>query len=180
MNTSVSVLILALCQVLFVAVYADEFADNCRLWLAPSHTSTKHITRYGIFAGKAYKQNETFPLPEIAIPLVDMVEKFNIESDQQAEIIDFIESRLWTSEKVGSVWEGKYSAHVLIPGIGSLPNFHTGISNVDFLESSVLLRERPRSPKSGTPHPSRGAITNYYNVTIRATKDVPAGMGKSG
>jgi len=168
-------LLLIVWQAITSAIYADE---TCRLWLAPSHTSTKTETRYGIFAGKAYRQNETFPLSEIAIPLVDMIETFNKETKLRRSIIEFLESALWTPEQAGTMWEGRIPVPVAIPGIGSLPNYHTGFSNVDFLQSAVLLRDRPKSPKSGTPHPSRGAITPYYNVTLRATRDIPAGMGK--
>jgi hypothetical protein len=154
--------------------------DECGLWLAPSHTGTDKETRYGMFAGRAYRQNDTLPMAELAIPLVDMIEPYNRVTLLRDVILEFVESNLWTSEYAGTKWEGNHSAPVAIPGIGVLPQFHTGIANVDFLQQSVLLRDKPKSPKSGTPHPSRGAITPYYNVTLRATRDIPAGMGTCG
>jgi hypothetical protein len=68
---------------------------------------------------------------------------------------------------------------VAIPGIDVLTHYHTGISNVDYLQASVLLREttnNKQAPTSGTPHLSRGAITTCYNATLEATQPIPAGM----
>ena len=162
---------------LFLSTTANLDHD-CGLWLAPSYTGTAQETRYGIYAGRAYRQNETLPLAELAIPLIDMLESYRSDTPQKKRIIEMIQSHSWTSEYAGTAWEANYSAPVLIPGIGVLPQFHTGMANVHIWPPSVLLRQRPKSPKAGTPHPSRGAITPYYNVTLQAVKDIPAGMGK--
>ena len=151
---------------------------ECRLWLAPSYTSTDKITKYGIFAGVSYQENEILPMAEIGIPLIDMIGDYNRKTRQKDRIVEFLESHSWTSECAGTSWEGNHSAPLLIPGIGVLPQFHRGISNVDFLQEGVLLRERPRTPTPGTPHPGRGAITPYYNITLKATRNIPAGMGE--
>ena len=154
----------------------DDSSSSCSLWLAPSHTGTLKEPKYGLFAGKAYQQNETLPHSELAIPLVDFVQDYNRNTPLRDAIIEFVESNLWTSEFVGSQWEGNLSAPVAIPGIGVLPNYHTGISNVDFYQASVLLRDRPSYTSPGKPHLSRGAVTPYYNVSLRATTTIPAGM----
>ena len=152
--------------------------NECRLWLAPSYTSTDKITKYGIFAGVSYQENESLPMAEIGIPLIDMIGDYNRKTRQKDKIMEFLESHLWTSEYGGTGWEGNDSVPLLIPGIGVLPQFHRGISNVDFLQEGVLLRERPRMPTPGTRHPVRGAITHYYNITLKATRNIPAGMGE--
>jgi hypothetical protein len=164
--------------------------------LAPSDTGTKQQPKYGLFAGRPYTENETIPNPELAIPLVDFVQEWNRNSALDHDILEFVESFLWTSEYAGTKWEGNHSAPVAIPGIGVLANYHTGISNVDFLQASLYLRDnnnnnrdnnnnKPHAHKStGTrsghaqahAHPARGANTPYYNATLRATQPIPAGM----
>jgi hypothetical protein len=49
---------------------------------------------------------------------------------------------------------------------------------MDYLQANVLLRETTNNKQaatSGTPHLSRGAITNYYNVMLKAMQPIPAG-----
>lgn len=159
--------------------------DACPLWLAPSHTGTAKEPKYGLYAGRAYRENETLPNPELAIPLVDMIEDFNRDTPARDVIIEFLESNLWTAEYAGSNWEGNLSAPLAIPGIGVLPNYHTGVFNVDFLQASVLLRDNQYqttegetyvTAQPGKAHLSRGALTTYHNVTLRATQPIPAGM----
>jgi hypothetical protein len=64
----------------------------------------------------------------------------------------------------------------LVPGAGVLANYHSGIYNVDWLQGSVLKREREDITEPGRAHPSRGAITPYHNLTIQATQKIKAGM----
>jgi hypothetical protein len=168
--------LLLLIQLIILAVADLDY--DCGLWLAPSYTGTAQERRFGLYAGRTYNQNETLPLAELAIPLIDMIESYSSDTPTRQHIIEFLKSYSWTSEYAGSAWEANYSAPVLIPGIGALPQFHSGMANVHLLPQSVLLRRIPKFPKAGTPHPSRGAITPYYNVTLQALKDIPAGMGK--
>jgi hypothetical protein len=115
---------------------------------------------------------------------VAFIQDYNRNTKSRDAIIEFLESNLWTSEYAGSQWEGNLSAPVFIPGIGTLANYHTGISNVDFLQASVLLRDNANTnnnnnvhaPKPGKPHLSRGSITPYHNVTLKASQPIPAGM----
>lgn len=166
---------LSQCLVLILVV-TQTVCHECALWLAPSHLGTENEPKYGLFAGRNYRTNETLPLAELAIPLIDMVESFNRKTRERDAILELWESYMWTAEFGGSAWEGHLSSPLAIPGVGMLPQFHTGISNVDFLQEGVMKRKRPKSPKTGTPHPSRGAITPYYNVTLKTTKAIPAGM----
>jgi hypothetical protein len=150
----------------------------CRLWLAPSQTGADaNAVKFGLFAGIDYAANETLPLSEIAIPLIDFVEPFHRDTQFQDQILTFLESFLWTANFAGANWEGNLSAPVAIPGIGILANYHSGIYNVQWLEGSTLLRQRTSDmPLAGQPHPSRGAITPYYNLTFQTTQPIRAGM----
>ncbi|KAL3938152.1 MAG: hypothetical protein SGBAC_006882 [Bacillariaceae sp.] len=161
-------------------------ANLCPLWLAPSYTGTDREPKYGLFAGKTYGVNETLPdYAELAIPLLDFIhsdEQFQKNPavslpNHRTQVVDFLESFFWTANLVGAQWEGEYpAAPTAIPGIGVLAHYHSGISNVDFHQASVLLRKSPSFLKAGTPHLSRGAITTYHNVTLQATREIPLGM----
>lgn len=151
--------------------------NPCRLWLAPSHVSTEANPKYGIFAGVDYAQDEHLPNSELALPLVDFLESANKDDGHlHREILDYIESFLWTSEYAGAKWEGNYSTTILVPGAGVLANYHSGFYNVDWSQGSVLLREPDGTAEPGKAHPSRGAITDYYNLTVKATQNIRAGM----
>ena len=64
--------------------------NECRLWLAPSYTSTEKITKYGIFAGVSYQENESLPMAEIGIPLIDMIGDYNRKTRQKDMIMEFL------------------------------------------------------------------------------------------
>jgi hypothetical protein len=135
-----------------------------------------------LYAGKQYKQGTVIPYPELSIPVIDYFGDFNRARPMHEDILKFMEDNLWTPEFIGSHWEGNYTSPAYIPGVGLLTNYHTGYSNVDFIQASVLKREPQVSsdgimfPKSGESHLLRGAITPYYNATMKATADIPAGM----
>ena len=153
--------------------------DSCPLWLAPSHTSTKNKIIYGLYAGRTYQANETFhEYNELAIPLIDFVDAHNRDTPIHNLVTEFVENHLWTGDHGGSQWESTTPAPLAIPGVGVLSNYHSGYSNVDFTQASVLLRDRLNIPgkEVGKTHLSRGAITPYYNVTVHATKSIPAGI----
>lgn len=153
--------------------------EGCPLWLAPSYTTPVSATlpKFGLYAGQAYEQNSTLPLSELAIPLVDFFITGNRARSNGENILGFLENFLWTEEKIGSQWEGSISTPGMIPGIGMLANFHSTFSNVDFLLASVLLREPGNEfPNVGEANPMRGAVTPYFNVTLKATQNIPVGM----
>jgi hypothetical protein len=174
----IAAIILILSLVFISASEEENNANRCPLWLAPSYTGTKEDPKYALIAGKTYKASETLSRhAELAIPLVDfnMVE-FNRNTPTRNKIVEFLEGFSWAAPFVGSQWEGNVSAPLLIPSIGVLPNYHTGISNVDFSQAAVLLRDSPEFLIAGQPHLSRGAITTYSNVTLKAIKEIPQGM----
>jgi hypothetical protein len=175
------------------AADADEEADACPLWLAPSNvnvepsskssSSTELPPKIGLYAGRTYVQNSTLPLSELAIPLVDFFGDFHRTNPLHNSILSFLEDQLWTPDFIGSHFEGNLSSPAVIPGIGVLANYHSGYSNVDFLQASVLLRQglgqherEVPLPAAGEAHPMRGAVTPYYNATLVATETIPAGM----
>ena len=152
---------------------------ECPLWLAPSYTNpvSATFTKLGLYAGQAYEQNSTLPLSELAIPLVDFFVKGNRARPNGENVMGFLENFLWTEEKIGSQWEGSISTPGMIPGIGMLASYHSTYSNVDFLLASVLLRETgDEFPDAGEASLIRGAITPYFNATIKATQNIPVGM----
>jgi len=177
-----SVLAVFYLLVALTPVSADrENSDNnaCPLWLAPSYITEQNanLPKFGLFAGRNYEQNSTLPLSELAIPLIDFFEDFNREKPFGSEIIETLENHVWTQEKIGSLWEGHFSSHSIVPGIGILANFHATYSNADFLKASVLLRDSgDEFPEAGKASLLRGAVTPYFNATLRATQNIPAGM----
>jgi hypothetical protein len=48
---------------------------------------------------------------------------------------------------------------------------------VDWVQGSVLFREPGSEFVPGKSHPARGAITPYYNFTMRAIRDHSQGNG---
>ena len=153
--------------------------DSCPLWIAPSYITEQAATipKFGLFAGRNYEQNSTLPLSELAIPLVDFFEDFTRQRAYGAQVLALMENFMWTQEKIGSMWEGYFSSPAVVPGVGILANYHSTYSNADFLHASMLLRETgDEFPKAGEASPSRGAVTPYFNATLKATQSIPAGM----
>lgn len=168
----------------FVSAATDERTIGtehpCRLWLAPSHLSSDDTPRFGLYAGaQGFAKDEIIPSYEMSIPLFDFLHSpAASRSDVHRASVDFLESNMWLSDYAGSKFEANHSASVFIPGIGVWANHHSGISNVDWLQASILLRELDEVAQlqRGLAHPSRGSITPYYNATLRATRDIPPGM----
>jgi len=175
----VSQLSLPVLFLLFSLVSSSSESDGCPLWLAPSYINeiSNEFPQYGLFAGQSYEQNSTLPLSELAIPLIDFFGDFNRAKPQGSDILEFLESFLWTGEKIGSMWEGNISSPAIIPGIGVLANYHSTYSNADFLQASILLRETEDNlKKPGKASLIRGAVTPYFNATLKATQHIPKGM----
>jgi SET domain len=155
--------------------------DECRLYLAPSYLSKENKAPiFGLYAGpKGFQKDEIIPSEEIAIPVFDFLKSpAKDRSDAHRHIIEFLESSFWIADYAGSKFESNHSVSAFIPGIGSLTNYHAGLANVDWEQSSLLLRDPDDMvlEQSGKAHPSRGAITPYYNATIRATMWIQPGM----
>ena len=160
---------------------ADANKPSCRLWYAPSHiTTTRDKPKYGLFAGIAFAENETIhPHPDIAIPLVDLTSS-NYRGQPvyklHKEILDYLESIVWLSWYAGAHYYGDYASTLFVPGAGALANYHSGIHNIDWEQGDVLCREHEHLVEPGKYSPGRGAYTDIFNMTMRATRDIPAGM----
>jgi hypothetical protein len=178
-----------------------DTTKSCPLWIAPSNMATSEVPKYGLFAGQTYAQNSTLQFSELAIPFVDFfgvdrsanydntVHSYIEDDDDKKKnndmtIISFLEDLLWTPEFTGTAWEGNYSTPCLIPGLGVLANYHSGFSNSEFLQASMLLRHHQKKKKAwaeheyepGVPHIMRGTMTPYFNATLHATREIPTGM----
>lgn len=152
-------------------------AEECRLWLGPSHLGTENEPEFGMFAGVDFEANDIVPDVELAIPFIDWTEQYNRDTAMKNLVVEFVESQVWTGDFAGGAkWEGDHGTIVAIPGIGNLANYHSGTHNVDWQQSAALLRKKLDVFESGVAHPARGAITPYYNLTMKATQKIPAGM----
>ena len=154
--------------------------DQCRLWLAPSYVGTDDSPMYGLFAGsQGFKADDLIPSHEIAVPLFDFMNSPAARrSDRNQDIVKFLETSMWVAEYAGSQFEANHSTSAFIPGIGALSMYHSGYYNVEWSAQSILLRDADALDKSirKKAHPSRGSISPYYNATLVASKDIPAGM----
>lgn len=154
----------------------EQQQQQCGLWLAPSSVSSEETPKLGLFAGVDYSENDIIGNPEIAIPFIDFLEDYNRRTKVDEIILSFLEGYFWTPEYAGAKWESDSSAVLLVPGHGILANYHSGDYNADWSQASALLRTPPETPAPGVAHPSRGAITPYFNLTITATQPIKAGM----
>lgn len=154
----------------------DDSEETCRLWLAPSYLTTESTTKYGLFAGVDFGPNETIPDVEIGFPFVDFLVDPNRSTRYNKGILDYLEGLMWTADYAGAKFEGNHTATTFVPGVGALSNYHSGFANVDWLQGAVLLRERQDLTEPGQAHLSRGAISNTHNLTMVATRHIPAGM----
>lgn len=160
--------------------FASSSESTCRLWLAPSELSINPAADprpLGLYAGVDYSTDDLIPVAEVAIPLVDFFdEAYKASGRYTKDILDQISGHTWTGEHAASHFEGNYTTSAFIPGIGILANYHSGVSNIDWDQPSVLFRDHDDFTEPGKPHLSRGAITPYHNLTIKATRKIPAGM----
>jgi len=157
-------------------ITSSKSSEQCRLWLAPSSVSSIEIPKLGLFAGIDYDVDDIVGEPEIAIPLIDFLEDWNRRNEVDDMIITFLEGFFWTTDYAGAKWESDHASVILVPGHGVLANYHSGDYNVEWSQASALLRTPPDTPAPGVAHPSRGAITPYFNMTVTATQPIKAGM----
>lgn len=154
--------------------------DDCRLWIAPSYLSTDSRVVFGMYAGsQGFSKDDIIPSYEIAIPVFDFLQSpAASKSPQNRAIVDSLENDMWLSDYAGAKFEANSSTSAFIAGVGALPRYHAGVSNVDWVQGSLLLREPDEFLQAitGKPHASRGAITSYYNATVRATREIRPGM----
>jgi hypothetical protein len=156
--------------------FQDIVENPCRLFLGPSTLSTEDSTKFGLYAGVEFSENQTLPFHELAIPLVDFLEGPYSYLDDYSDILKSIEGTFWTGDFAGPAkFEGNHTSTLFIGGIGSLTNYHSAYSNVDWIQASTMLDFDLHHP-IGKSHPTRGVITSYENLTMRAIQRIPAGM----
>jgi hypothetical protein len=163
--------------VTFPSVLAATAANDdnpCRLYLAKSVLSTTDAPVFGLYSGVTVAKNETIGIPDIALPFIDFVN--GPFAARYADTLKSLEPSMWTAEYAGAKFEGNHSSTILVPGLGVMAHYHKAYFNIDWLQASTLLRDAPAFFKAGQPHPARGAISPYYNLTMRATDPIPAGM----
>jgi SET domain len=152
----------------------------CRLYLAPSYLSTDDSIDFGLFAGPGgFSKDELIPSFDMAIPLFDYLESPSAKrSDINRMVAKYIERNTWIAEYAGAKLEANHSTSAFMPGLGSLSAYHTGYYNVDWYQPGMIMRDPDAFAESirGKPHPSRGAITTYYNSTMKAAANIPPGM----
>ena len=158
---------------------SDGDSEACPMWLAPSYLNSVNAMekRYGIYAGRTYEKDAILPLQELVFPLVDFFTDFNKKRPMGEDVVEFLQGNAWQQQKVGSNFEGIFSSDAIVPGLGSLANYHSMFFNAEFSDASVLLREQGEEyPKAGEASLMRGAVTSYFNATLTAAKTIPAGM----
>jgi hypothetical protein len=159
------------------AAAADDDAPVCRLWMAPSNLQSSSVSKFGLYAGVAFDEDERLPFPEIALPFVDyFMEPSKAISPFRRNLLEWLEAQFWLADYAGSKLEGNHSATTFVPGLGALANYHSGVHNVEFDQGSVWLRQRETFTTAGQAHPSRGGISHLHNLTMRATSSIPMGM----
>lgn len=173
------------------AAESQEQEPQCDLYLAPSSTSKPSQIRLGIYAGRRYDATTTIGLPEIAIQLVDLEAHTGrtaadskgkkTKSKKEPHYFGVASEMLWTPDSTGAKYEtheafgGPGQTYTAIPGVGMLGNFHAGLINADWNENSTLFRSVMEDSAAGgggmgMVHPGRGAVSDYYNITIAATQ----------
>jgi len=143
----------------------------------PPIFSGREATHFSIFAGVDYQENELLPLSDLSIPIMDIADD-NYRNDDSFElyqrVIQYLEGLVWMSSAAGANWEGDHSTLLFVPGYGTLANHHSGMNNIEWHQPSVLHRDGFET--RGEAHPGRGAYSPYDNMTMKATRYIPAGM----
>jgi len=148
----------------------DPSQLECGLWMAPS--TLGEDTNMGMYAGKAYKNQDVINWPEIAIPLLFR------EWGEHRE--GFADGELWDRY----IWEGSVanlepyddtnredSRAVFVPGIGCTINSIMDMNNIDSTSGSLYDTAGLHRSKD----PGAGAFTPYHSSNTTAVTDIPPG-----
>mmetsp|Transcript_16261 Transcript_16261/g.23951 ORF Transcript_16261/g.23951 Transcript_16261/m.23951 type:complete len:655 (-) Transcript_16261:141-2105(-) len=139
-----------------------EHQRECGLYLAESSIPG---AGFGVFSGIDIEEGELVGEPEIAIQLMNI--HINERLRNEHELMFLPKEYAWN---FGS-FEAK-EVDALIPGLGMLTNFHTGLKNViqsghDGSYDDTLL--------SRAVDPGAGAITYYRNINMTSSRFIAAG-----
>ena len=177
---------------------AGEPSSRCGLYLAPSSTTddADGVLRLGLYAGRDYRSGDPIGPPEIALQIYDF--RDHRRRAKGPDYSAFALSQMWTPDSTGAKYdtngewrEGPGTVYTMIPGVGSVGNLFPGYSNADWdqrwaLRRTVMTddasaRRDGSGPDDGDggsypPSPGWGASSEYYNVSLAATRDIVAGM----
>lgn len=169
---------------------------QCSLYIAPSSTTEENEQiALSMYTGVDLNPGDIIGRPEIAVPVIDMDLHNNLKEGLVDEnyFYDLAEF-MWTPESLHGQFDsfsyktktyeenseasqGGTGWRAAIPGIGALGRMHrTAYYNADFNHFSTLFRTPIRISDTSNAPPTRGANSHYYNITLEATKFIPAGM----
>ena len=152
------------------------------MYLALSSVSTSDRTQWGIYAGRDYAPTTTIGQPELAVNAIHLRANNLFDPatlEQQTPMLlrslEFLEESFWIPDAAGSRFELERGRIIsAISGVGFLGAYNSKLTNADWNHAASYQRSR-LGEESGVPHPSRGAISPFYNVELKSTDSIPAG-----
>ena len=161
--------------------------DTCGLYLAVSSTSTVDNPKWGLYAGKTYEKNQPLGFGDVAIQTWNLL-AHSITSDAGSDgdeltalamqTIEYLEQFIWVPQSSGGQFELEEEGGRIvtaIPGAGVLGGYNPKLTNADWNHTAAYFREA-WNEQPGVTHPGRGAYSPFYNVHLRSTAPIPAGM----
>jgi hypothetical protein len=161
--------------------YAEEDKSKCSLYMAPASTvknDGSFPVKLSMYAGVDMAPGTQIGNPEIAIPVTDMSIHNGVEQEEfEEDYFEFQYGFLWRGPTAHAQFEGLREVMVSIPGIGGLSTQHSsGVTNAELKENTIIDRVSYTEGLEGVAFPGRGANSDYFDVTMEATKKIPAGM----
>lgn len=160
------------------AAEEDNHDDQCGLYLAVSSSSTAEEPKWGIYAGKELDKNLPVGFGEVALQTFHlMANAMTEDQDEEDEEVEFFEQYIWVPHGSGGQFELADGGRTVtaIPGAGVLGGYNVRLTNSDWNHSSAYHREA-WNEEPGVAHPGRGAYSNFFNVGMKSTQKIPAGM----
>mmetsp|Transcript_10358 Transcript_10358/g.12019 ORF Transcript_10358/g.12019 Transcript_10358/m.12019 type:complete len:693 (+) Transcript_10358:130-2208(+) len=174
-----------------------EDESKCKLYMAP--TSTILISedddevspiKLSMYAGTNIPQGTIIGRPEIGIPLTDInthMKQTVYQSQQQKQKIiknkqEFLAAQssfMWNAQPVSAQYEtfiNHDNLNVCIPGVGGLGNQHPTLVSYAGWNYDAVVERTIDTKSTNVAYPNRGAISHYFNVSLQALQDIPAGM----
>ena len=153
--------------------------DSCGIYMATSSTSTVEQPTWGLYAGKDYDKDVPVGPAEVAIHTFNLMANSIPEAeddDTMQAVVEFVEQFIWVPHSSGGQFETEEGRIVTaISGAGIMGGYNAKLTNADWNHSFAYSREA-WNEEPGVAHPGRGAYSNYFNVGLRATDSIPAGM----
>lgn len=161
---------------------AEEEKDQCGLYLAVSSTATADRTVWGIYAGKDIGKGETIASPDLAVNTLNLRANNLLDSSEEEDLqalllkpLEFLEESFWVGDATGGKFELQEGRIIgAISGPGFLGAYESSMTNAEWFHKQVYQRTR-MGEETGVAHPSRGAISPFYDTTCMSTEEIPAG-----